>query len=128
MKNELNNFAREIFINNAKKGFWDDRIGIVNKMRDCDMFTEEQVVAVDKAFRAQAIALIHSELSEMLEADRKNMMDDKLTGRQGVEVEGADAFIRILDFMGGYKYDIGGATLEKLEYNKTRAYKHGKQY
>jgi len=78
MKNELNNFAREIFINNAKKGFWDDRIGIVNKMRDCDMFTEEQVIAVDKSFRAQAIALIHSELSEMLEADRKNMMDDKI--------------------------------------------------
>lgn len=47
-------------------------------------------------------------------------MDDKLTHRDGVEVELADAMIRILDMAGGLGMDIGGALVEKLEFNRTR--------
>lgn len=45
------------------------------------------------------IALCHSEISEALEADRKNLKDDKLTHRDGFEVEIADLFIRLADMI-----------------------------
>jgi NTP pyrophosphatase (non-canonical NTP hydrolase) len=70
--------------------------------------------------RAELIALIHSELSEALEADRKNLMDDKLPHRNGLEVELADAVIRIFDMAGGLGLDLGGALAEKLVYNMSR--------
>lgn len=68
----------------------------------------------------ELIALIHSELSEALEADRKGLMDDKLPHRQGLEVELADAVIRIFDMAGGLHLDLGGAIVEKLIYNSKR--------
>ena len=37
-----------------------------------------------------------------------------------VEVEMADAIIRILDLCGALKLDLAGAIFEKLEYNTTR--------
>jgi len=69
----------------------------------------------------ELIALMHSELSEALEADRKDLMDDKLPHRHGREVELADAVIRIMDCAGGMGMDIGGAIMEKLDYNRKRA-------
>ena len=68
----------------------------------------------------EMIALMHSELSEMLEADRKNLMDDKLPHRRGLEVEAADLLIRLLDFCGGLGLDLGGAYVEKMDYNAKR--------
>lgn len=68
----------------------------------------------------EMMALVHSEISEALEADRKQLMDEKLTHRQGVEVELADAIIRILDVAGGLNLDIGGALVEKMAYNARR--------
>lgn len=69
---------------------------------------------------AEMIALQHSELSEALEALRKGMMDDKLPHRPGVEVELADCIIRILDHGYGMGYDIAGALVEKIKYNRVR--------
>jgi NTP pyrophosphatase (non-canonical NTP hydrolase) len=67
-----------------------------------------------------SLMLIVSEISEAMEAARKNQMDDKLVHRKGVEVELGDAIIRICDFAGKYGYDLSGAILEKLEYNLHR--------
>lgn len=68
----------------------------------------------------EMIALIHSEVSEGLEGYRKNLMDDKLPHRPMLEVELADTLIRIFDLAGYQGLDLGGAVMEKLEYNATR--------
>ena len=69
----------------------------------------------------ELIALCHSELSEALEGDRKNLPDDKLPHRRMVEVELADLLIRVFDICGGLGYDLEGAYREKMAYNATRA-------
>ena len=73
-----------------------------------------------KALVAEKLVLIHSEISEAMEAARKNLKDDKLPHRSGVEVELADAVIRILDLAGALQLDLAGAVQEKLAYNSTR--------
>lgn len=67
------------------------------------------------------IALIHSEVSEALEGLRKDKMDDHLPHLKSIDVEMADAVIRIMDLCGGLGIDIGRAITEKLRYNYTRA-------
>lgn len=66
------------------------------------------------------LCLIHSEISEAMEGDRKSLMDDKLPHRQMREVELADALIRICDLAGAYGMDLGGAVSEKMAYNTIR--------
>jgi NTP pyrophosphatase (non-canonical NTP hydrolase) len=64
--------------------------------------------------------LIVSEVAEAMEADRKGLMDDKLPHRSGLEVELADAVIRIFDLAGAKGLDIGNAIMEKILYNMSR--------
>ena len=70
--------------------------------------------------RAEMIALMHSELSEALEGERKGLQDDHLPHRPSAEVELADCVIRICDYAGAWGYDLAGAILEKLAYNAQR--------
>jgi NTP pyrophosphatase (non-canonical NTP hydrolase) len=66
------------------------------------------------------LCLIHSEISEAMEGDRKKLKDDKLPHRDMREVELADAVIRIFDLAGAYNMDLGGAIAEKMNYNAVR--------
>lgn len=66
------------------------------------------------------MALVHSEVSEALEGYRKDKADEHLPHRKAIEVELADALIRICDLAGGLGLDLGGAVSEKLEYNARR--------
>jgi len=70
--------------------------------------------------KGELLMLIVSEIAEAMESERKNLKDDKLTHRHGAEVELADAVIRILDYVGGFGYDLQGAFEEKLKYNSVR--------
>lgn len=67
------------------------------------------------------LLLIHSEISEATEGHRTGMKDKHLPKRDAVEVELADAAIRIFDLAGALNYDLGAAIAEKLQYNTTRA-------
>lgn len=70
--------------------------------------------------KGERFALMHSELSEAFEGERKNSMDSHLPHRKAVEVELADLLIRVFDYAGEHKLDLGGALVEKMEYNTKR--------
>lgn len=76
------------------------------------------------------IALMHSELSEALEAYREYetvesvlRCDDEKP--EGVIIELADVVIRIADFCGKHGLNLEEAIKEKMRFNKTRPYRHG---
>ncbi|MDD5292342.1 MAG: MazG nucleotide pyrophosphohydrolase domain-containing protein [Candidatus Omnitrophica bacterium] len=70
----------------------------------------------------EVIALMHSELSEALEAMRNSHPKEALAE------ELADCCIRIFDYCGQKKIDLGEALLKKIEKNKGRPYRHGKVF
>lgn len=72
--------------------------------------------------RATVLALIHSEVSEALEADRND------EGIDSYSEELADIVIRVLDHAEAEDIDIQAAVEEKMAENETREYKHGKNY
>ena len=104
----LNDLRDEVYSNNVKAGWW------------TNLSTGESKSKGDVTEILAKIALIHSEVSEATEGVRKGLNDDHLSNRPMVEVELADAIIRILDLCGHEGWDIEGAVFEKLEYNKKR--------
>ncbi len=70
--------------------------------------------------KGELLCLIHSEISEAMEGERKGLMDDKLPHRRMAEVELVDAMIRIFDYAGAFGYDLQGAFEEKMAYNARR--------
>ena len=64
------------------------------------------------------LALVHSEVSEALEAFRK---DD----RENFREELADVIIRVLDCATGLGLDMGEAVRLKMAANRKRSYRHG---
>jgi NTP pyrophosphatase (non-canonical NTP hydrolase) len=65
------------------------------------------------------LALVHSEVSEMVEAARKGDFE-------GFQEEMADVFIRLFDMAGAMNIDVEHHIQEKMRKNEARPFKHGK--
>lgn len=126
----INELAKEIHEINVKNGFYDDEKNI-----------------------GEMLALIHSEVSEALEADRKGYYcvrgipanpimgevtlystDDhwkekfQYQVKNSFEDELADIMIRVMDLAAYKGIDLDNHIKAKMRYNSTRPYKHGKKY
>ena len=96
-------------------GWWTDITNGASLRDECRKGTQ-----LGKALVAQKLMLIVSEVSEAMEGHRKGLQDDKLGHRPAIEVELADAVIRIADLAGALDLDLGGAIAEKMKFNANR--------
>jgi len=156
--NTINALADRAYNNSKKHEFWDPNIpqaaideiiNVVDNFKDpeqnvntakCEelirqILIEHKVSAVPNI--GEKIALMHSELSEGLEAVRKPKQDDHLPQYEMLDAEMADTMIRVLDFVGrrkeekeakGESYNFGEILLDKMTYNEGRPPKHGKAF
>jgi hypothetical protein len=134
----LNELSREIHKNAVEHGWWPEK-GLLGSHE-----------RYDAEFPGK-IALVHSELSEALEAFRDHhgtkqifledehgeplLVDPSRASAlehtefgfkpEGIPVELADVIIRVLDMAGAYGMDIQRALDLKMSYNRSRAHKHG---
>ena len=113
--NELSSIVHQ---RNVDAGWWTDP----HSGEDLRGFKEGLPPVFSNAKRdlLNLLCLVHSEVSEAAEGVRKNLPDDKLPYRSMLEVEIADVFIRCFDIIGAHNLDLGGAIVEKLEFNKNR--------
>lgn len=111
----ISKLQKEIHDSNAIAGWWTDLTNGTNLAEEARAGTR-----LGKAIVAEKLCLVHSEVSEAMEGARKNLPDDKLPHRPMIEVELADAIIRILDLCGALNLDIEGAIQEKRQYNAKR--------
>lgn len=117
----------ECHIRSKASGWWTDPItGLSLIPGTNDLLPEQATEEMRRAWFPYVIgtkiALIHSEISEGLEAYRVGAYDDKLPHYEGLVVEMADAMIRIGDLLGvlDLSGDAAKAWVEKFNFNVSR--------
>lgn len=67
----------------------------------------------------ELLVMVHAETSEAVEAYRRDL------GKDAIAAELSDVVIRVLDICGLYDIDLAAAVRRKMDYNKSRPYRHG---
>lgn len=106
----MQKLIKEIHENNKLAGWWNDPL-------TGESLFENRLFPYVVATK---ILLVVTELAEATEGYRKDLMDDKLPHRKMIEVEIADAIIRLMDISGALNLDIEGAINEKRNFNSER--------
>lgn len=124
----INELAKEINKTNKTKGFWDNMNYSIDITKD-----QVRVIGLSKhikdAFIAQKLALVHTEVSEAVEATRLEGYEENGYGlytKDSFVDELADTIIRVLDICGQLDIDIEKQIEWKLNKNKSREFMHGK--
>lgn len=107
IKDQINELVKDIHKKNIEAGWWNDPV-------TGETLLDNPYVIATK------LLLIVSEISEATEGYRKGLQDDKIPTRSMVEVELADALIRLFDVSGALGIDLGGAVVEKRQVNAVR--------
>lgn len=106
LKTQLTLLGRAAHAQSTRSGFWE--MGVANRNK------------------GEMIALMHSELSEMLEGVRKPGPDSHCPEFTSEEIEMADELIRMADYWCAFNLRIAEAVEAKMAFNATRPHKHGK--
>lgn len=119
---DLTTIANRCFNNAYKHGFYEDIDRVMTRLKD-----KEDKEFVWKIWLSHRLMLIVSELAEGLEAIRDNNMSSKVKSGGLIE-ELIDSQIRTADLLQHIApdKDIQGVLLDKMEYNESRPYKHGR--
>ena len=105
---------------------------------DCRGFHDEELIAIaampttelanwlkGQLFQAE-VARFGEEAGELVAAIRKPHADEHLPEWSAIAMELADIVIRVMDSANKRGIDLGQAIIQKLVYNASRPYKHGK--
>lgn len=116
---EIKKLIKDAHENAVKHGFWEDW-----KRYDMDEVSIDNVQQIKDEWNnclGNRLMLIVSEVAEAHEALRKDDEDN-------FKEELADVAIRLADLCGGLDIDLEAEIEKKMQKNKDRPYKHGKEF
>lgn len=117
----IKELSTEIHKTNTEKGFWDEPRNIGELL----MLIVTELSEALEAHRTERIALT-SPYKQNTIGFNKEKFDTFI--KDTFEDELADVALRLFDLAEGLNIDLEWHIQQKLEYNKTRPYRHGKKY